>query len=374
MIVVEVLFWVSLAGILWTHAGYPLAAALLARVRTREVRKDDVTPTVSVIVPAHDEESVIGARLDNLLALDYPPEQLEIVVVSDGSTDGTDVVVAGYAARDPRVRLLALPRGGKLAALNHAVGESTRAVVAFSDANSKWAPNALRMLVRNLADDEVAYVCGKLVLEGADGTNREGIYWRYELWLRESESRAGLDHRRQRRDLCRAARGLRGSSFRPGPRPARRDGQARQARRLRAGGGRNGEARGEPRGRVPPQGAHVPVGVAAHDPGADARRRRAALPLRAALASRAAVHERPLAPRPARVEHRPRRRGRRLPVVLARAAWVARARGARPPADPLPGAGIAYYYFLVTWATVAALVSYLRFGVSPHWERAEGAR
>ena len=87
--VVKVLFWVSLAGILWTHAGYPLAAALLARVRTREVRKDDVTPTVSVIVPAHDEESVIGARLDNLLALDYPAEQLEIVVASDGSTDGT---------------------------------------------------------------------------------------------------------------------------------------------------------------------------------------------------------------------------------------------------------------------------------------------
>src|SRR5436190_2295995 len=189
--VVKVLFWASLAGILWTHAGYPLAAAVLARLRTREVRKADVTPAVSVIVPAHDEESVIAPRLDNLLALDYPPEQLEIVVVSDGSTDGTDQIVAGYAARDPRVRLLALPRGGKLAALNHAVGESTRDVVAFSDANSKWAPDALRKLVRNLADADVAYVCGKLVLEGADGTNREGIYWRYELWLRESESALG---------------------------------------------------------------------------------------------------------------------------------------------------------------------------------------
>jgi cellulose synthase/poly-beta-1,6-N-acetylglucosamine synthase-like glycosyltransferase len=127
-----------------------------------------------VIIPAHDEEGVIGARLDNLLALDYPPEQLEIVVVSDGSTDGTDEIVAGYGAREPRVRLLALPRGGKLAALNHAVGESTRDVVAFSDANSRWAPDALRKLVRNLADDDVAYVCGKLVLEGADGRTGRG--------------------------------------------------------------------------------------------------------------------------------------------------------------------------------------------------------
>ena len=93
--VVKVLFWTSLAGILWTHAGYPFAAALLARLRAREVRKADITPAVSVIVPAHDEESVIGARVDNLLALDYPAEQLEIVVVSDGSTDGTDQVVSG---------------------------------------------------------------------------------------------------------------------------------------------------------------------------------------------------------------------------------------------------------------------------------------
>ena len=93
MVVVRVLFWASLAGILWTHVGYPLVAALLARVRSREVHKADVTPSVTVIIPAHDEEGVIGARLDNLLALDYPREQLEVVVVSDGSTDGTDTIV-----------------------------------------------------------------------------------------------------------------------------------------------------------------------------------------------------------------------------------------------------------------------------------------
>ena len=94
----RVLFWASLAGIVWTHVGYPLAAALLARVRTRTVSKADVTPGVTVIIPAHDEEDVIGARLDNLLALDYPAEQLEILVVSDGSTDRTDEIVQAHAA------------------------------------------------------------------------------------------------------------------------------------------------------------------------------------------------------------------------------------------------------------------------------------
>src|SRR5262249_44553034 len=150
-----------------------------------------VTPSVTMIIPAHDEEDVIAARLDNLLALDYPREQLEIVVASDASTDGTDAIVKQYAERDPRIRLFALPRGGKLAALNRAVAESRLEVVRFSDANKKWAPDALRKLVRNLADPKVAYVCGKLRLERPDGTNREGVYWRYELWLRGSESRLG---------------------------------------------------------------------------------------------------------------------------------------------------------------------------------------
>src|SRR5262249_10496934 len=144
MIVVEVLFWASLAGILWTHVGYPVAAALLASVHTRKVHKQDVTPSVTVIIPAHDEEDAIAARLANLLALDYPREQLEIFAASDASPDGTDAIVDAYAQRDPRIRLLALPRGGKLAALNRAVTESDRDVVAFSDANSKWEPDSLR--------------------------------------------------------------------------------------------------------------------------------------------------------------------------------------------------------------------------------------
>jgi glycosyltransferase involved in cell wall biosynthesis len=182
------IFWGSVGALAWTHAAYPALAAVAARVRPRAVRKDDVLPTVAVIVAAHDEEPVIERRLENLLALDYPAEKLEIVVASDASTDATDGIVARVAEHEPRVRLLRCDRGGKVAAQNRAVRETTSEVVAFSDANATWEPDALRKLVRNFADEEVAYVCGRLRLEDAAGTNREGAYWRYELALRAAES------------------------------------------------------------------------------------------------------------------------------------------------------------------------------------------
>jgi cellulose synthase/poly-beta-1,6-N-acetylglucosamine synthase-like glycosyltransferase len=182
---VKLVFWGSLGALAWTHAGYPLAAAALARVRRRPVRTGEATPRVSVIVAAHDEEEVIAGRLENLLALDYPREQLEIVVASDASTDRTDEIAAGFA---PSVRLIRAPRAGKVAAQNLAVRETDAEIVAFSDANATWAPDALRKLVRNFADPDVAYVFGRLRLRDAAGGNREGLYWRYETWLREQES------------------------------------------------------------------------------------------------------------------------------------------------------------------------------------------
>src|SRR5919201_1655222 len=112
MLLLKGLFWGSLGAIAWTHAGYPLAAAALARVRPRAVRKADQTPRVTLIVPAHNEESVIARRLENLLALEYPVERLEIVVASDASVDRTDEIVEEFAAREPRVRLQRWPRGG----------------------------------------------------------------------------------------------------------------------------------------------------------------------------------------------------------------------------------------------------------------------
>jgi cellulose synthase/poly-beta-1,6-N-acetylglucosamine synthase-like glycosyltransferase len=184
----KAIFWGSLGALAWTHVGYPAAVAAFARLRPRPVRKGGRRPNVSVIVAAHDEEAVIERRLENLLALDYPADQLEIVVASDASADATDDIVARIAAQEPRVRLLRCERGGKVAAQDRAVRETNGEIVAFSDANATWAVPALRKLVRNFADPDVAYVCGQLRLEDAAGTNREGAYWRYELRVREAES------------------------------------------------------------------------------------------------------------------------------------------------------------------------------------------
>ncbi len=191
MLALEIIFWISLALIVWTHLGYPLVMGLLARLRPRPVAKAEIEPSVVLIVAAHDEEDVIGDRLENLLTLDYPADKLEIVVASDGSTDRTDEIASKVAAREPRLHLLACERGGKTLAQNRAVRETKSELLAFTDANTEWAPDALRKLVASFADEDVAYVSGKLQLTASDGTNREGLYWRYELWLRSSESKTG---------------------------------------------------------------------------------------------------------------------------------------------------------------------------------------
>jgi cellulose synthase/poly-beta-1,6-N-acetylglucosamine synthase-like glycosyltransferase len=187
VIVAVVLFWGSLAALAWTHALYPATVALAARVRTRRIARDDAyLPSVAVIVTAYNEEDAIERRLENLRALDYPPELLEIVVTSDASTDRTEELAEAEGALVVRNA-----RGGKVAAQDAAVRATEAEVVAFSDANATWAPDALRKLVRNFADPRVAYVCGRLRLEAPDGSNKEGIYWRYELVTRAGESRLG---------------------------------------------------------------------------------------------------------------------------------------------------------------------------------------
>jgi cellulose synthase/poly-beta-1,6-N-acetylglucosamine synthase-like glycosyltransferase len=182
-----VLFWGSLAALAWTHALYPLTVALAARVHTRRIVLDDgYLPSVAVIVTAYNEESAIERRLENLRELDYPPELVELVVTSDASSDRTEELAEAAGAR-----VIRNPRGGKVAAQDAAVRATDADVVAFSDANATWAPDALRKLVRNLADPKVAYVCGRLRLEAPDGSNKEGVYWRYELVTRDGESRLG---------------------------------------------------------------------------------------------------------------------------------------------------------------------------------------
>ncbi len=185
MTVVEVFFWVAVAALAWTHVAYPLTARVLARIRTRPIRCDDAhLPSVAVIVAAYNEEPVIEGRIANLRELDYPPDKLEIVITSDASSDRTEPLALAAGAR-----VIANPRGGKVAAQDNAVRQTTAEIVAFSDANCTWAVDALRKLARNFADGNVAYVCGRLNLETDDGSNKEGVYWRYELSLREDESR-----------------------------------------------------------------------------------------------------------------------------------------------------------------------------------------
>lgn len=185
MTVVAILFWLTVAALFWTHALYPVTATLGARLRTVAVRHDDAyLPTVAVIVAAYNEETVIERRLQNLLALDYPKDKLEIVVTSDASSDRTEALAEAAGAR-----VIRNSRGGKVAAQNGAVRETTADVVAFSDANCTWQPDALRKLVGNFADPDVAYVCGRLNVMSDDGRNKEGVYWRYELAVRAAESR-----------------------------------------------------------------------------------------------------------------------------------------------------------------------------------------
>jgi cellulose synthase/poly-beta-1,6-N-acetylglucosamine synthase-like glycosyltransferase len=183
VVAVHVLFWTVLGAILWTHVLYPGFVALASRVRPRPVRHGSELPTVAIIIAAHNEEDVIERRIANLRELDYPSDRYEVVVTSDASTDRTEEIAALLGAR-----VIHNPRGGKVSAQNNAVRQVHTDLVAFSDANCTWSRDALRMLVRNFSDPEVAYVCGRLNLQTDDGRNKEGVYWRYELALRADES------------------------------------------------------------------------------------------------------------------------------------------------------------------------------------------
>lgn len=189
-------FWLGAGMQAYLYAVYPAILWLLARLAPRPVRKAPFTPTVSLVVPAHDEVSCIGAKLENCLALDYPSDRLEVIVASDGSTDGTDARVEEIArARAPgRVRLLALPRGGKARALDAAVAESRGEIVVFTDANSLLEERALRVLTACFADPEVGGVCGAKRYRSAAGDHTqvgEGLYWRLDQWQKRMETQSG---------------------------------------------------------------------------------------------------------------------------------------------------------------------------------------
>jgi cellulose synthase/poly-beta-1,6-N-acetylglucosamine synthase-like glycosyltransferase len=188
-----ILFWLSAVLLVYTHLGYPLVLSVLVRLRKKRRpfkprgTGSDQLPRVSLLIPAYDEEEVIAAKIANALALDYPRELLQIVVASDGSTDAT----AERARAAGAGLVLELPPGGKVAALNAAAEQAAGEILAFSDANSVWAPDALRRLVEPFADPGVGYVCGRVRFLDPEGGNLEGAYWHYEMTVREMESALG---------------------------------------------------------------------------------------------------------------------------------------------------------------------------------------
>ncbi len=374
----KTLFWGSLGALAWTHVGYPLAAGAVARVRPRRAFKDAAfEPTVSVIVAAHNEEDVIEGRLENLLALAYPADKLEIVVASDASSDRTDELVEAVAAREPRVRLLTCERGGKVAAQHRAVRETTSEVVAFSDANSTWAPDVLGLLTATLADREVGYVCGRLELRDAVGANKEGLYWRYELWLRQQES------------LVHSITGGNGAVY-----AVRREDYIEDDPRYGHDLGfpylmvQNGK-------RAVYEPAAVAVESVSNEPEDEYERkvRMVAQSWGHVLSGRMLRRTTPLY-MVELVSHRLLRYGSgilHITLFASSAALVPRGGSfyrvafagqlaalglvyAGKRRAKVPGAGIAYYYFLVTKATFDGLIRYLRRGTPVVWAKADGTR
>jgi cellulose synthase/poly-beta-1,6-N-acetylglucosamine synthase-like glycosyltransferase len=187
----EILFWLCAGLIVWTQIGYAIALAALARVlgRPAALGQAGQLPHVSLIVAAHDEQSVIAAKVENALALDYPRELLELIVACDGCSDAT-ATRARAAGADV---VMELPRGGKIRAQDAAVRRARGEIVAFSDANALWAPDAAQALVSAFSDPRVGYACGRVRFvqgaSGANATNQEGLYWRYEMAVRSLESR-----------------------------------------------------------------------------------------------------------------------------------------------------------------------------------------
>ena len=182
----------SLALVAYVFAGYPAVLAVLSRLRPRPVHEDPgFTPRISLIILAHNESEVIEAKLRNVAELDYPPDRIEVVVVTDGSDDDTP----NRAGRVPGVRVLHRPeRRGKLAAMNRALEASTGEMLVFSDANNLYSGDALRELVRPLADPAVGLVTGRKVIADVGGRaldRAEGLYWRYESKIKEWESASG---------------------------------------------------------------------------------------------------------------------------------------------------------------------------------------
>ena len=186
----RVVFWISSLLLVWAQALYGPFLWGLRRLRGADAPAPAVEarPTVSLIVAAYREEEVIAAKVANALVLDWPRDALEVIVAVDGGADSDADRTAELARAAGADQVLELPRGGKVRAQDAAVRAASGDLLAFGDANASWAPDALQRLAARFAEPRVGYVCGRVRFMADGGTNQEGAYWRYELWLRAQES------------------------------------------------------------------------------------------------------------------------------------------------------------------------------------------
>jgi cellulose synthase/poly-beta-1,6-N-acetylglucosamine synthase-like glycosyltransferase len=188
-------FWICAALVFYTYAVYPGLVWALSRCHAwaidPPIRDPENSPTVSLLVAAHNEEDVIGRRIQNALALDYPQHRLEIVIALDGCSDATATIVRQFS--DQGVKLLDYAqRRGKASVLNSAIKELRGEIVVLSDANTEFDHQAVRRLARWFSHARVGVVCGRLVLtDSLKGGNVDSVYWRYETFLKRCEGRLG---------------------------------------------------------------------------------------------------------------------------------------------------------------------------------------
>lgn len=187
-------FWISAVMLSYTYFGYPAWLWLRSKFIARPVKTAAGTPPISVVMAVRNEELVLERKLQNLLTLDYPEERCEIIVASDGSSDGTNEILSKYRGT-PRLRvLLNKEKRGKAACLNDCVALARGEVIVFTDARQKIELNALRPLLATFGDPEVGCASGELMLGSADSGEKArglGLYWRIEKAVRELESRSG---------------------------------------------------------------------------------------------------------------------------------------------------------------------------------------
>lgn len=193
--ILQVSFWIAAALIAYVYAGYPILLFALARTRVHVHQKSQHDfPRVTLLISAYNEKAIIEAKLENALALDYPKESIEIIVVSDCSDDGTDEIVLKYSNRAIRL-VRSTARLGKSAGLNLGVSQSTGQILVFSDANAMYEPDAIRHLVSHFSDPGMGYVVGNArytqLASKAASSESEGLYWKLETWLKEKESDFG---------------------------------------------------------------------------------------------------------------------------------------------------------------------------------------